>query len=151
MDRRKIGITGLLAGACALAVLLALPALYFAQRTDVVFGWDYAALVLPFPVWALLLRFDRRGPGFARWLEPLLLAVACPLVVTFRVVLLDPLTGAPMANALVTCGLCCVLPFALRLVVPHVPQDHAGHGGAHTPCPCHRENRTASGKWDMLG
>ncbi len=128
MKYRGIEVPLFVLAAAELALLLASPALYFAHTKATLFLLDYAAIAVPFAIWALLLRLDAGRFGFSRWIVPLLLAIATPLVLTFRVVLLDVLTAAPPLNALLAFALCCALPLAMHRVLPHLPAEHEEDG-----------------------
>jgi hypothetical protein len=107
----------------AVSFLLCIPAWYFARKRHSWFGWDYATVFAPMPIWFTLAIAQVGAKGMSNLMELLIIAAFVPLAVSCRVFLLDQQWNNPTRNSLVIFFLCCVvLPLGLRLAMPALPE-----------------------------
>ncbi len=104
--------------AVLISATLCAPAWAFARRHNAWFGWDYAAVLLPIPLWLMLMVMRIGSQSLANLVEAIVLVVLVPVVVSLRVFLIDRWLNAPRLGSLIAFGICTLAAVALRGFMP---------------------------------
>ncbi len=101
-----------------LIMLLSSVTWVFARKYDTWFDWDWLLCFLPTTIWFALV-----AKGVGPYNENLVIEAACitglvPLLLAFRVFILDRLFGNAKRNSLFIFAICVVSPVVFRFFVP---------------------------------
>jgi len=106
-----------------ISFLVCIPAWYVARKRHSWYGWDYATVFAPIPIWLSLAIIQVGANSMSNLVELLILGAFVPLAVSARVFLLDRWWKNQLRNSLVILVICTVvLPLGLRLAMPALPE-----------------------------
>lgn len=98
------------------------PAWFAARRRRAWYDWDYMSLLAPLPLWLALCILHVGSDNIANLvIEPILVAIFVPAVLSLRVFLLDRFFKDLGRMSQLTLGACLFLPLWLRLIMPLLP------------------------------
>jgi len=91
---------------------------YFARKDDTWFDWDWLLCVLPTFVWFMLI-----GQGIGPQTQDQVIELVCltgliPLLLTFRVFVLDKLLANAKRSSIIVFSICMVAPVFFRFALP---------------------------------
>ncbi len=101
-----------------LIMLLSSVAWVFARKYDTWFDWDWLLCVLPTSIWFILV-----SKGVGPYSESLVIEAAAitgliPLLLTFRVFILDKLFSNAKNSSLFIFAICTISPVVFRFAIP---------------------------------
>ena len=105
-----------------LSSLLCVLAWYIARERRSWFWWDYATVLGPMLFWYALSILQVGPQSLSNLIELLVVGAFVPIAVSCRVFLLDRLSKSTMRSSLIASVACFVLPLALRLAMPPLPE-----------------------------
>ncbi len=101
-----------------LILLLSSVAWVFARRYGTWFDWDWLLCFLPTSVWFFLVLRGVGPQSEQLFMEAAAITGLVPLLLTFRVFVLDRLLGNARNSSLLILAVCTLSPVLLRFVMP---------------------------------
>jgi hypothetical protein len=103
-----------------IALVLSAPIVLLARKRVDWHAWELLAIVLPFAVWSLLIKWNDTGKTLANLAEPFAFALAIPVAAMFRAAVGKRLPQERLAGFLI--AMLCLVAAAVYFVMPALPE-----------------------------